>query len=200
MKTIAIFDYGVGNMHSIRRGIEIAGAVARITTDPDELKKADAIVLPGVGAFGAAMGLLDGTSDLLRDEVNGGKPLLGVCLGMQLLFKWSEEGDRTGLGLIDGDVVRLKSNVKVPHMGWNSLKIGRKHWFLNGVPSDSYVYFVHSYLAKPDDPSVVLSTTDYGGEFPSVVASGSVVGTQFHPEKSGEAGLRMLSNFVGAIG
>lgn len=199
MKTIAIFDYGVGNMHSIRRGIEIAGAAARVTTDPKELKEADAIVLPGVGAFRAAMDLLEETSDLLRDEVRGGKPLLGVCLGMQLLFRWSEEGDCKGLGLIDGDVVRLKSNVKVPHMGWNSLDIKREHWFLEGVPPGSYVYFVHSYLVKPNDPSIILSTTDYGGEFPSVVASGSILGTQFHPEKSGDTGLRILSNFVGSI-
>ena len=199
MKTVAIFDYGVGNMHSIRRGIEMAGAAAKITTDKNDFRKADAIVLPGVGAFKAAKGLLEPASDLLREEVEKGKPLLGVCLGMQLLFEWSEEGDIPGLGLIEGKVVKLPSKVKVPHMGWNSVKRERKHAFLEGVPSGSYAYFVHSYCAKPSDAKAVIGTTDYGLKFPSIVASGSMVGTQFHPEKSGELGLKMLSNFVGGI-
>lgn len=199
MKTVAIFDYGVGNMHSIRRGIEIAGAKARITTDPDKLRKADAILLPGVGAFKAAMDLLEGSADMMRKEVDDGKPLLGVCLGMQLLLSRSDEGDCKGLGLIEGKVVRLPSSVKVPQMGWNSVRKEKRHEFLKGIPPDSYAYFVHSYYAKPADEGITLATTDYGVKFPSVVASGPVVGTQFHPEKSGKLGLRMLSNFVGMI-
>jgi glutamine amidotransferase len=200
VKTVAIFDYGVGNMHSIRRGIEMAGASAKITTDKRDLRESDAIVLPGVGAFKPARDSLEEVSDLLKKEVEDGKPLLGVCLGMQLLFDWSEEGDCPGLGLIGGEVVKLSPGVKVPHMGWNSLDIEKKHWFLDGIKSGSHVYFVHSYTARPGDPRAVLCTTDYGGRFPSIVASGSVVGTQFHPEKSGDVGLRMLSNFVGGIG
>lgn len=200
MKTVAIFDYGVGNMHSIRRGIEMAGATARITTESDELRKADAIVLPGVGAFKAAMALLRKTIGPLKEEMVNGKPLLGVCLGMQLLFSRSEEGDCPGLGLIEGDVVKLPSGVKVPHMGWNSIKQVKKHEFLRSIPSECYAYFVHSYYVKPADSELIIGTTDYGVEFPSIVVSGSMVGTQFHPEKSGELGLKLLSNFVEMIG
>ena len=199
MKTVAIFDYGVGNMHSIRRGIEMAGAAAKITTDRRDFRKADAIVLPGVGAFRSAKKLLEPAADLLKEEVEKGKPLLGVCLGMQLLFEWSDEGGLPGMGLIKGKVVKLPAKVKVPHMGWNSIDQNKKHAFLGGVPSGSYAYFVHSYCAKPVDTKVVIGTTDYGVKFPSIVASGSMVGTQFHPEKSGGLGLKMLANFVEAI-
>jgi len=200
VKTVAIFDYGVGNMHSIRRGIEMAGAKAKITTESDELRKADAIVLPGVGAFKAAMALLHKTIGSLKEEIVNGKPLLGVCLGMQLLFSRSEEGDCPGLGFIEGDVVKLPSGVKVPHMGWNSIKQVKKHEFLQGVPPEFYAYFVHSYYVKLADQEVMIGTTNYGVEFPSVVVCGSMIGTQFHPEKSGELGLKLLSNFVGMIG
>jgi glutamine amidotransferase len=199
VKKVTIFDFGVGNMHSIRRGVEVAGASAKIPTDAKHLRSADAIVLPGVGAFRAAMDSLRDATDLLREEVHSGKPVLGVCLGMQLLFSHSEEGDCPGLGLISGDVVRLPSSVKVPHMGWNSVNQEKNHDLFNGIPRGEYAYFVHSYYAKPKDSDVVIGTTDYGVKFPSVVASGPIIGTQFHPEKSARLGLRLLSNFLEMI-
>jgi len=201
MVRIAIVDYGVGNLHSIQRGLELAGAQTKVTHEPTEIVAADAIVLPGVGAFKSAMQELGANFDIIRQAVSAGRPLLGICLGMQLLLTWSEEdGHAEGLGLIPGKVVELPRIQKVPHMGWNSLKIEREHPFLAGIQSGTHVYFVHSYFARPEDEAAVLATTTYGTEFPSVVARGSVIGTQFHPEKSGTAGLQMLRNFVGIAG
>jgi len=201
MVRIAIVDYGVGNLHSIRRGLEIAGAQTKITHEPAEIAAADAIVLPGVGAFKSAMQELGANLDIIRQVVSAGRPLLGICLGMQLLLTWSEEGGHAeGLGLIPGKVVKLPRIQKVPHMGWNSLKIEREHPFLAGIQSGTHVYFVHSYFVRPEDEVAVLATTTYGIEFPSVVVRGPVIGTQFHPEKSSGAGLQMLRNFVGIAG
>lgn len=201
MVKIAIVDYGVGNLHSIRRGLELAGAQAEITHEPAVIAAADAIVLPGVGAFKSAMQELGTNLAIIRQATSLGKPLLGICLGMQLLLTWSEEGGHTeGLGLILGKVVKLPRTQKVPHMGWNSLKINREHPFLAGIQSGAYVYFVHSYHVQPEDETTILATTTYGIEFPAVVARGLVLGTQFHPEKSGEVGLQMLRNFVGMAG
>jgi len=201
MVRIAIVDYGVGNLHSIRRGLELAGAQTKVTHEPAEIAAADAIVLPGVGAFKSAMQELGANLDMLRQAVSAGRPLLGICLGMQLLLTWSEEDGHTeGLGLIPGEVVKLPHIQKVPHMGWNSLKIEREHPFLAGIQSDTHVYFVHSYFVRPEDEATVLATTVHGIKFPAVVARGSVIGTQFHPEKSGAAGLQMIRNFVGIAG
>lgn len=197
MVGIAIVDFGVGNLHSIRRGLELAGAQAKITNEPDEIAAADAIVLPGVGAFKSAMQELGSNLDIIKQATSAGKPLLGICLGMQLLLAWSEEGGHTeGLGLIPGKVIKLPRTQKVPHMGWNSLEIKRGHPFLADVQSGAHVYFVHSYLVQSEDEAAVLATSTYGIEFPAVVARGAVIGTQFHPEKSGGAGLQMLQNFV----
>jgi len=201
MVRIAIVDYGVGNLHSIQRGLELAGAQTKITHEPAEIAAADAIVLPGVGAFKSAMQELGANFDVIRQAISADRPLLGICLGMQLLLTWSEEGGHAeGLGLIPGKVVKLPRIQKVPHMGWNSLKIEREHPFLAGIQSGTHVYFVHSYFARPEDEAAVLATTTYGIEFPSVVARGPVIGTQFHPEKSSRGGLQMLRNFVGIAG
>ena len=201
MVRMAIVDYGVGNLHSIQRGLELAGAQTKVTHEPAEIAAADAIVLPGVGAFKSAMQELGANFDVIGQAVSAGRPLLGICLGMQLLLTWSEEDGYTeGLGLIPGEVVKLPRIQKVPHMGWNSLKIEREHPFLAGIQSDTHVYFVHSYFVRPEDEATVLATTVHGIEFPAVVARGSVIGTQFHPEKSGAAGLQMIRNFVGIAG
>lgn len=196
MTTVAIIDYGVGNLHSIRRGIELAGASAKVTDELKEIKVADAIVLPGVGAFESAMEELKDKLDVIREVVQAGRPLLGICLGMQLLLTRSEEGNGGGLDLISGEVVRLPKSLKVPHMGWNSLELRREHPILAGIDPGSYMYFVHSYYARPEDSSTILATTSYGVEFPSIIAKGLIMATQFHPEKSGKLGLRLLQNFV----
>ncbi len=197
MTRIAIVDYGVGNLHSIRRGLDLAGAQTKITNEPDEIAAADAIVLPGVGAFKSAMQELGANLDIIKQATSAGKPLLGICLGMQLLLARSEEGGNTeGLGLIPGKVVKLPRTQKVPHMGWNSLEVKREHPFLVDVQSGAQIYFVHSYLVQPEDEKSVIATSTYGIEFPAIVAQGTVIGTQFHPEKSGRVGLQMLKNFV----
>lgn len=199
MTKISIVDYGVGNLHSIRRGIELAGADARVTSDPTEIEAADAIVLPGVGAFDDAMSGLKEKFESIMDEVRDGKPLLGICLGMQLLLTRSEEGKSMGLNIIPGEVVRLPNGLKVPQMGWNSLEIRREHPIIADISSGSYMYFVHSYYARPKDSSTILATTDYGIGFPSIIARDSIIGVQFHPEKSSRIGLQMLKNFVGMV-
>jgi glutamine amidotransferase len=199
MTKISIVDYGVGNLHSIRRGIELAGADARVTSDRSEIEASDAIVLPGVGAFDDAMDGLKDKLEPIMDAVQGGKPLLGICLGMQLLLTRSEEGRSMGLNIIPGEVVRLPKGQKVPQMGWNSLEIRREHPIIAGIAPASYVYFVHSYYTRPKDSSAILTTTDYGIDFPSIIAQDSIIGVQFHPEKSSKIGLQMLKNFVGMV-
>lgn len=196
MVTVAIVDYGVGNLHSIRRGIELAGAKALIARKPAEIAATDGIVLPGVGAFRGAMQKLANNLDALNQAISAGKPLLGICLGMQMLLTWSEEGGHTrGLDLIPGRVVKLPQGLKVPHMGWNSIEIKREHPFVAGVQSGSHVYFVHSYHSLPPEEAV-LATSSYGVEFPAIIARKVVIGTQFHPEKSSKVGLQMLHNFI----
>ncbi|MFW5912444.1 MAG: imidazole glycerol phosphate synthase subunit HisH [Candidatus Hadarchaeota archaeon] len=196
VSNIAIVDYGVGNIHSIRKAIENAGADVSVTNLASELDAADAIVLPGVGAFGSAMESLGENKKVIRDAVSEGKHILGICLGTQLFADWSSEGGKIeGLGLIEGGIVKLPESVKVPHIGWNTIRKIRDHPFLNGVNTGDYVYYVHSYYYDPSGNSV-LAVSDYGVEFPGVVGKGTVIGTQFHPEKSGKTGLRMLDNFV----
>jgi glutamine amidotransferase len=200
---VRIVDYGLGNLRSVTRGLERAGADVSLTDEPAEIENAEALVLPGVGAFEEGM---EGASELRNALVDAAEdtPLLGVCLGMQMLMTESEEGAGEaveGLGLVDGRVVRFPDGVgKVPHMGWNTLKVEREHPVVEGVDSE-HVYFVHSYYATTGDEKETIAATEYGDEpvrFSSVVANrrGNVVGTQFHPEKSGETGLRILSNFV----
>lgn len=200
MVVVAIVDYGVGNLHSIRRGMELAGAQVKVSSESAEIAAADAVVLPGVGAFESAMEQLEDKLDVVGEAVAAEKPLLGICLGMQLLLTSSEEGNSRGLDLIPGEVVRLPRGLKVPHMGWNSLRLRREHDITSNIASGSNMYFVHSYYADPKDPSTVVATTSYGVEFPSIIALGSIIGTQFHPEKSGKLGLQIIRNFVRMAG
>jgi glutamine amidotransferase len=200
---VVLVDYGLGNLRSATRGLERAGASVEVTDDPAAFDAADGIVLPGVGAFSEGMENAEPIRDALVEVADEGKPLFGICLGMQMLLTSSEEadhagqGDAEGLDLIPGTNVRFREGQKVPHMGWNELSVERDHPLVEGVDGE-YAYFVHSYYAKPDDADAVVATTDYGVEFPAVVANerGNVFGTQFHPEKSGETGLRILRNFV----
>ena len=203
---IAILDYGIGNLRSVQKGLERVGATAIVTADPAALDEAQGVVLPGVGAFGDAMTNLQTrrlTDPLLR-QAAGGKPLLGICLGMQLLFDESEEmGRHRGLGLLPGRVVRFPAgNLKVPHIGWNELRMAdgelqmAEDGLLAGIADGAYAYFVHSYYAQPEEPADVLATTEYGLEFASAVGRGTIFGAQFHPEKSQEVGLRLLANFA----
>lgn len=197
---IAIVDYGVGNLRSVERACLQVGAEARVVANPQELSAVQGIILPGVGAFGDGMARLRaaGWVPALAEWVAAGRPLLGICLGMQLLFAESEEmGQHTGLGFLPGRVRRFGGGVKVPHVGWNQVWPLRAHPLLAGVPSGAYAYFVHSYYVEPADPADILATTDYGEPFASVVARGCILGLQFHPEKSQEVGLRMLANFAG---
>lgn len=194
---IAIVDYGVGNMRSVEKGFARVGVPAAVTRDAAAIEAADAIVLPGVGAFESGMRQLEPLRSVVLGRVDAGVPLLGICLGMQLLYEESEEnGLHRGLGLVRGRVTRFSNGLKVPHMGWNSLAMRKKHPLLEGIADGTFVYFVHSYRADAGDNTVAAA--DYGGEFTAVVAGRrpNVVGTQFHPEKSGDAGLRMLENFA----
>lgn len=202
MTAIAIVNYGVGNLRSICRGIERAGAEPVIIRDLKNLDRYDGLVLPGQGAFKTASRLLKGEAGRLREAVDRGLPILGICLGLQLFFTASEEGGLVeGLGFIEGYVKKLPSTVKIPHMGWNTLKLVKRGCpLLEGIPDGSFVYFVHSYYVLPEDRSSVVATTKYGVEFPSVIWKGTLFGTQFHPEKSGAVGHRMLRNFVELCG
>lgn len=195
----AVVDYGAGNLHSIRRGLERQGLEVRVIESPDALDDAGAVVVPGDGAFGPAMARLreQGFVDRIRSFVDSGRPFLGVCLGMQLLFEESEEdGRHEGLALLPGRVVRLAGTVKVPHMGWNTLNLLRPSPLLDGCSTGQYVYFIHSYHAVPPDPTLIAAATEYGGPVAAVVGRGNVWATQFHPEKSGRVGARMLAGFA----
>jgi glutamine amidotransferase len=197
MVRVVIVDYGVGNLRSIKRALERAGAIPVITSSRDDIKRADAIVLPGVGSFKGVTQNLGPILQPLYETIGEGRPVLGICLGLQLFFEWSEEGGVKGLGLIEGFVDRLPSTVKVPHMGWNSIKIRTWSPIIDGIPNGAYMYFVHSYKANPKKKDVVMATTTYGCDFPSIVeAKPALFGTQFHPEKSGSYGLAILKNFV----
>ena len=198
---IAIADYGIGNLGSVTKGFRQAGAETVLSGDPAVLRAADALILPGDGAFAATMEEVTrrGLVPVLRETVAAGKPLLGICIGMQLLFEESEEhGRHEGLGLLPGRVRRFDDGLPVPHMGWNRLRARRPHPLLDGVADGAYVYFVHSYFCDAPD-EVVIATSDYGRDFPAVVGRGNVLGVQFHPEKSQAVGLRMVANFVRSL-
>jgi glutamine amidotransferase len=196
---IAIIDYGAGNLNSIQKALEFVGEETVIleTGKKEEIKKYDALVLPGVGAFPGAMERLkrDGFIDFIDQFVKTGKPFLGICLGMQLLFEWGYEDQKTpGLGLLKGDVVKMDSHYKIPHMGWNQLDIIKNDPLFNGLPENPHFYFVHSYqLDKVTED--VLATVGYGTTVPAVVRKDNVIGLQFHPEKSGDNGIKLLKNF-----
>jgi len=193
-----IVDYNVGNIFSMNKVLIKAGFKTSVTSDASEIMGADAIILPGVGNFGAAASRLEPLSGAVRGAVDAGVPMLAVCLGMQLLFERSEEGSGEGLGILRGGVVKFSGDLKIPHMGWNDVKAVRGCEILDDVDG-GYFYFVHSYYAEPSDPGVAVAVTEYGSEFPSVVSKGGVYGTQFHPEKSGDAGARVLRNFARLI-
>ncbi|PTL54185.1 imidazole glycerol phosphate synthase subunit HisH [Paraconexibacter algicola] len=202
--TIAVVDYGMGNRRSVEKALERVGVRARITGDHDELRTVDGLLVPGVGAFPAAMERLRalGLVTLLRDLVAGGTPLLGACLGMQLLFERSvEHGGAEGLGLLPGEVVALDPGpahpqLKLPHIGWNEVRWERPSPISAGLPDPATFYHVHSYVPRPSAPDVTLGTSDYGVPFASVVGRDHVFGAQFHPEKSSTHGLAMLANFA----
>ncbi len=201
---IAIIDYGVGNLRSVEKALQYIGLKAEATSDTGRIRRADAVVLPGVGAYADAMCSLEkyAIAELVREAVAEDKPFLGICLGMQLLFDYSEEGGENvkGLGLFSGAIKGLPQNLglKVPHMGWNSLKTGNSPLFA-GLPENPYVYFVHSFYLEAKDRAMVAATCSYGVEFDAAIGSGRVFATQFHPEKSGETGLAILKNWAALI-
>ena len=198
---IVIIDYGMGNLRSVQKAIEAVGSAAEITSDPDRVRHASKVILPGVGAFADAMAELTrtGLGEAFVEAVKEGKPCLGVCLGLQLLFDVSEEdGEHSGLGLLPGRVVRFKPRpgLKVPHMGWNTLRIRRPAPLLAGLEPSPSVYFVHSYYAVPDNPADVAALADYPDPFPAVVWRDNLTACQFHPEKSQAIGLAMYASFL----
>jgi imidazole glycerol-phosphate synthase subunit HisH len=194
-----IFDYGVGNLLSLKTALEKAGLETSIGTSAKELAYADAIALPGVGAFTPAASKLEEVKETLMGKIQSGTPLLGICLGLQLFFETSEEGSGNGLSLFKGKNIHLPSTVKVPHMGWNTLNIVKPNELFDGIAENSYVYFVHSLYPVPVDKNIVCTRTEYGTTFTSAIASKNVYGTQFHPEKSGDLGLKILKNFVKTV-
>jgi len=195
-----IVDYGMGNLRSVEKALENVGGCPLISGDPEKVRHADRLILPGVGAFGDAMSNLrrKNLDIALRQAVQNGAPLLGLCLGLQLLFTRSEEfGSHEGLNLIPGAVLKIdEPGLRVPHVGWNQIEGARPNPLLEGIAEGSYFYFVHSFYVKPDNPDDVLCWTSYGFRFCSIACRGKVWGAQFHPEKSQEAGKRLLRNFL----
>jgi imidazole glycerol-phosphate synthase subunit HisH len=198
---VAVLDYGAANMVSITKALAAVGADAAVVSEPAGLASVDAVVVPGVGAAGSAMNHLQdrGLLEPLRDWVRAGKPCLGICLGYQVLFESSAEGDVATLGVLSGRTEELADAPTLPHIGWNSVNAVRPHALFDGIPDGSYFYFVHSYAPVPTDARIVLAQTTHGRPFVSAVASGRTFGLQFHPEKSSEAGLRLLTNFLGLV-
>lgn len=199
MTKIAIIDYGVGNLRSVEKAFAATGCEAVVTSDEHLLRRAEQLVLPGVGAFGACMNALieRGFDQLVRERVAAGVPLLGVCVGMQMLFEESEEfGTTTGLGLLQGRVRRFSDALVVPQVGWNQIRQRAQHPLFEGIADGAFFYFVHSFYCEPAESQVILGETDYGTNYASVVADQNICGVQFHPEKSQTEGLRLLANFA----
>ncbi|MDP9482474.1 MAG: imidazole glycerol phosphate synthase subunit HisH [Chloroflexota bacterium] len=196
---VAVADYGAGNLVSIGRALETVGAVATIVRDPAGLRSADALVVPGVGAAAPAMARLEryGLAAPIRTWVEAGRPFLGICLGLQLLYDGSDEDGAQTLGLLGGRTVALRGAPTLPHIGWNQVERRSEHPLLTGIPDGADLYFVHSFVVAPTDRTTIVAETVHGTPFPSVIASGNVLGVQFHPERSGVDGLRILANFVG---
>jgi len=200
MTKILLINYGVGNLRSGKKGLEKAGAKVQIIDSDRPLPDGDAIVLPGVGAFAEARKNIASQIDKIKDASNSGKPIFGICLGLQLLFTKSYEGGETeGLNLIPGEVVKISSNVKLPQIGWNTIDIVKSSPLLEGVKNNSFMYFVHSYYASPYENDIAISYTEYGDRFPSIIENRNIFATQFHPEKSGKSGLIILKNFVNIL-
>jgi glutamine amidotransferase len=202
MTTIGLVDYGMGNRRSMQKSLERAGATVVLSGDHDALRATDGLVVPGVGAFAAAMRALKdtGLDDLVRERADAGTPILGACLGMQLLFEHgAEHGGSDGLGLLPGEVVPLDPRgLKLPHIGWNEVRWARPSVLSEGLPDPAPFYHVHSFVPVPAEDDIAVGISDYGTEFASVVSRGNVYGTQFHPEKSSRDGIALLANFIGA--
>ena len=197
MVRVAIFDYGAGNIFSLKNSFEKTGANVDVITNIDDFKDYSGLLLPGVGNFDPAIKSISKFSDTkIQDIVENTIPVLGICLGMEMFFEKSEEGKEKGLGIMDGEVVVLPSSMKVPHMGWNSLEIKKPGKILDGVEDGSWVYFVHSFRAKPNLEKIITAVSDYGIKVPAVVEQDNFFGTQFHPEKSGSVGKIMIKNFL----
>jgi len=196
---LVIVDYGAGNLRSVARAVAQAGGEAVVSSRPQDVAEAEAVIVPGVGAAADTMRNLRqcGLVQPILDFIASGRPYLGVCMGQQALFEVSEEGgEHPCLGVLKGRVVRLPGGLKVPHMGWNRVRIVRSHPILEGIDDGSFFYFVHSYYPQPADEAVIVAVADYGVTFPAVVARDNIVATQFHPEKSGAAGLGLYANFL----
>jgi glutamine amidotransferase len=201
MVMIAIIDYGAGNIQSVYKALKHIGCDVLVTNDKDVILKADGAVLPGVGSFGDSMDTMKkyGINDTVCEYTKSGKPFLGICLGLQLLFDQSEESPNAkGLGLFDGTISKIPSGegLKIPHIGWNSLDIKKRDGIFRGIEGNPYVYFVHSYYLNATDKGIVAAQADYGVKIDAAISSGNVFATQFHPEKSGETGLKILKNFA----
>jgi len=195
---IHIVDYDSGNLESIRNAIKKIGCTPITTNKPDELLKANAVIFPGQGSFPAALDKLkqSNINETIKNLINDGVPFLGICLGLQLMFEFSEEGNLDGLGLINGTVKKISEIVKVPHIGWNSLKFNNSHKIFDDIPNNSYFYFLHSYYVEPIKIDNIIGQTNYGSDFCSAYAFNNYIGLQFHPEKSGELGLKIFDNFI----
>jgi glutamine amidotransferase len=196
MVSVAIFDYGAGNIFSLKNSLEKVGATVDVITNFDDPNTYSGLLLPGVGNFDPAMNSIRDFSKIQFKEYVGNIPVMGICLGMEMFFEKSEEGKEKGLNVIDGEVIILPSSMKVPHMGWNNLEIKKPGKILEGVENDSWVYFVHSYRVKPKSNDVITAESDYGIKVPAVVEQDNFYGTQFHPEKSSIVGKIMLENFI----
>ena len=197
MVDVAIFDYGAGNIFSLKTSLEKNGATVDVITSFDQTKNYSGLLLPGVGNFDPAIRSIRdysalGFHDFVKDKI----PVLGICLGMEMFFQQSQEGKESGLDVMGGEVVLLPNTMKIPHMGWNNLEITNDSKILEGVDNNSWVYFVHSYRAKPNDEKIIVANADYGIKVPAVVENGLFFGTQFHPEKSGKVGSIMIKNFL----
>lgn len=199
---IAIIDYGAGNIQSVYKALKFIGGDCKVTSDKDEILNADGAILPGVGSFGDAMDTMTkrGIKDTIIEYTKSGKPFLGICLGLQLLFPESEETPGVkGLDIFKGTITKIPNQnrtLKIPHMGWNNISIKQKNGIFKDIEGEPYVYFVHSFYLKAQDKDIVAATTQYGVEIDAAVQKGNIIATQFHPEKSGEVGLKMLKNFV----
>lgn len=197
---IAIIDYGAGNLHSVKNALDFLGAPSAVTSDAEEILSADKVILPGVGAFGDAMKSLraSGLDRVVLDAAKKGMPLLGICLGLQLMFEESEESPQVkGLGLFKGKIVKIPEHgLKIPHMGWNDIKIAKDSKILRNIGEKPFVYFVHSYYLNAEDEGIVSAYTSYGEKLGIAVEDNNVFATQFHPEKSGDTGMRILKNFI----
>jgi glutamine amidotransferase len=196
MVKVAIFDYGAGNIFSLKSSLEKNDAEVDVITDLNHGSKYSGLLLPGVGNFDPAIHSLNSSKKAFADIVKNQIPVLGICLGMEMFFEKSEEGKESGLGALEGEVILLPNKLKIPHMGWNDLQIKKPSKLLEGVKEGSWVYFVHSYRANPKDAEIVKADSDYGISVPAVIESSTLFGTQFHPEKSGKVGSIMIKNFL----